>query len=69
MVPPVITLAGMINSLEIVNKKIDSIKAVVSGAGSAGYGIFKILEKAGCKDIVVTDSKGAIYEGRIESKR
>ena len=64
----VITLAALINSLEIVNKKIDSIKAVVSGAGSAGYGIFKILEKAGCKDIVVTDSKGAIYEGRIDLK-
>jgi malate dehydrogenase (oxaloacetate-decarboxylating) len=37
---------------------------VVSGAGSAGYGIFNILKEAGCKDIVVTDSKGAIYEGR-----
>jgi malate dehydrogenase (oxaloacetate-decarboxylating) len=37
---------------------------IISGAGSAGYGIFKILEEAGCKDIVVTDSKGAIYEGR-----
>jgi malate dehydrogenase (oxaloacetate-decarboxylating) len=64
----VITLAALINSLKIVNKKIDSIKAVVSGAGSAGYGIFKILEKAGCKDIVVTDSKGAIYEGRKDLK-
>jgi malate dehydrogenase (oxaloacetate-decarboxylating) len=64
----VITLAALINSLKIVNKKIDSIKVVVSGAGSAGYGIFKILEKAGCKDIIVTDSKGAIYEGRIDLK-
>jgi malate dehydrogenase (oxaloacetate-decarboxylating) len=65
----VITLAALINSLKIVNKKIDSIKAVVSGAGSAGYGIFKILEKAGCKDIVVTDSKGVIYEGRKDNDR
>jgi malate dehydrogenase (oxaloacetate-decarboxylating) len=64
----VITLAALINSLEIVNKKINSIRTVVSGAGSAGYGIFKILEKAGCKDIVITDSKGAIYEGRIDLK-
>jgi malate dehydrogenase (oxaloacetate-decarboxylating) len=64
----VITLAALINSLKIVNKKIDSIKAVVSGAGSAGYGIFKILEKAECKDIVVTDSKGALYEGRKDLK-
>jgi malate dehydrogenase (oxaloacetate-decarboxylating) len=64
----VITLAALTNSLKLLSKKIDSIKVVVSGAGSAGYGIFKILEKAGCKDIIVTDSKGAIYEGRIDLK-
>lgn len=62
----VITLAALINSLKLLNRKIDSIKIVVSGAGSAGYGIFQILQKAGCKDIVVTDSKGALYEGRID---
>jgi malate dehydrogenase (oxaloacetate-decarboxylating) len=60
----VITLAALINSLKIVDKKIDNIKVIISGAGSAGYGIFKILKEAGCKDIIVTDSKGAIYEGR-----
>lgn len=60
----VITLAALINSLRLIHKRFDNIKVVVSGAGSAGYGIFKILEEAGCKYIVVTDSKGAIYEGR-----
>jgi malate dehydrogenase (oxaloacetate-decarboxylating) len=60
----VITLAAVINSLKIVNKKIDNIKVIVAGAGSAGYGIFKILKEAGCRDIIVTDRKGAIYEGR-----
>jgi malate dehydrogenase (oxaloacetate-decarboxylating) len=60
----VITLAALINSLKIIDKKLDNIKVVISGAGSAGYGIFKILKEAGCKDIVVIDSKGAIYEGR-----
>ena len=51
-----------------MNKTIDSIKIVISGAGSAGYGIFKILKKAGCKDIIVIDSKGAIYDGREDLK-
>jgi len=60
----VITLAALINALKIIDKKIDSIKVVISGAGSAGYGIFKILKEAGCRDIIVTDSNGAIYEGR-----
>jgi malate dehydrogenase (oxaloacetate-decarboxylating) len=60
----VIALAALINSLKIAGKKIDDIKVIIAGAGSAGYGIFKILKEAGCKDIVVTDSKGAIHEGR-----
>jgi malate dehydrogenase (oxaloacetate-decarboxylating) len=60
----VITLAALINSLRLINRKFDDVRVIISGAGSAGYGIFKILREAGCKDIVVTDSKGAIYEGR-----
>jgi malate dehydrogenase (oxaloacetate-decarboxylating) len=64
----VITLAALINSLKLLNKKIDRTKVVIAGAGSAGFGIFKILEKAGCKDIVVNDSRGAIYEGRKDLK-
>jgi malate dehydrogenase (oxaloacetate-decarboxylating) len=56
----VITLAALKNALRIVGKKLDSIKLVVAGAGSAGYGIVKILREAGCQDIVVTDSKGAL---------
>ena len=60
----VITLAALINSLRLINRKLEDVRVIISGAGSAGYGIFKILQEAGCKDIVVTDSKGAIYEGR-----
>lgn len=60
----VIALAALINSLKLVNKKLDSIRVVVAGAGSAGYGIFKILHEAGCRDIIVTDSKGAISVDR-----
>jgi malate dehydrogenase (oxaloacetate-decarboxylating) len=60
----VITLAALINSIRIIDKKLDNIKVIIAGAGSAGYGIFKILKEAGCKDIVITDSKGAIYEAR-----
>jgi malate dehydrogenase (oxaloacetate-decarboxylating) len=61
----VITLAALINSLRIVGKKLEAIKLVIAGAGSAGYGIVKILYEAGCRDIVVTDSKGALSIGRV----
>lgn len=62
----VIALAALVNALDLVGKKIDKIKAVIAGAGSAGYGIYRILERAGCRDITVADSKGAIYEGRAD---
>jgi len=62
----VIALAALMNSLKLVKKELADTFAVIAGAGSAGYGIFKILHKAGCKNIVVADSRGAIYNGRDE---
>jgi malate dehydrogenase (oxaloacetate-decarboxylating) len=64
----IIALAGLLNALKLLQKKIESIQVVIAGAGSAGYGIFRILQAAGCKNIVVTDSVGAIYENRIKGK-
>ena len=63
----IITLAALINSLRIVGKKLDAIKLVIAGAGSAGYGIVKILYEAGCRDIVVTDSKGSLSIDRVNN--
>ena len=63
----VVTLAALLNSLKLVNKQLQSIKIVVAGAGSAGYGITKLLIAAGCKNIIVTDSDGAIYKGRTKN--
>ena len=60
----IIALAGLLNALRLLQKRIDDIRVVIAGAGSAGYGIFRILKEAGCKNIVVTDSVGAIYENR-----
>jgi malate dehydrogenase (oxaloacetate-decarboxylating) len=56
----VVTLAALLNSLKLVKKQISSIKLVVAGAGSAGYGITNLLRFAGCKNIIVVDSAGAI---------
>lgn len=62
----VIALAAVVNALRLVGKRLDAIKMVIAGAGSAGYGIFKILHQAGCRNIIVSDSKGAIYQGRSD---
>ena len=63
----VITLAGLINALKIVDKKIDEIKVVVSGAGAAAISITKLLMSAGVKNAILCDRKGAIYNGRTEN--
>jgi len=55
----------LINALRLFHKRINNISVVIDGAGSAGYGIFRILMEAGCKNIVVTDSFGTIYENRV----
>lgn len=63
----VVALAALLNSLKLVKKQLGSIKLVVAGAGSAGYGITKLFVAAGCKNIIVTDSDGIIYKGRKEN--
>ncbi|MDH3277521.1 MAG: NAD-dependent malic enzyme [Nitrosopumilus sp.] len=60
----VVVLAALLNSLTLVGKKISEIKVVIAGAGSAGYCIAKLLNFSGCKNIIVIDSKGAIYKQR-----
>ena len=60
----VITLAGLLNALKVVGKKKEDVKIVTSGAGAAAIAIVKLLLSAGFENVVMTDRKGAIYEGR-----
>ena len=60
----VITLAGLMNALKVVGKKLEDVKIITSGAGAAGIAIIKLLMAMGLKNVIMTDRKGAIYEGR-----
>ncbi|WP_041809122.1 NAD(P)-dependent malic enzyme [Evansella cellulosilytica] len=60
----IVTAAGLLNALKLTNKSLQEIKVVVNGAGAAGIAIIKLLKSMGCKDFILCDSKGAIYEGR-----
>lgn len=60
----VVTLAGIINALKIVNKKLEELSVVVNGSGAAGIAITKLLLKMGLRNVVLCDRSGAIYEGR-----
>ncbi|MBO5490897.1 MAG: NAD-dependent malic enzyme, partial [Desulfovibrio sp.] len=60
----VVTMAGLLNALKVVGKKLEDIKVVTSGAGAAGTAIIKLLMAVGLKNVIMCDSRGPIYEGR-----
>ena len=59
----IVVLAAVINSLKIVGKELAKVRICISGAGAAGSAICRLLLAAGAEDIVVTCSKGVIYNG------
>lgn len=56
----VVVFAGLKNALRLVGKKEEDVSVVISGAGSAGTAIAKLLLQAGIKDLVLCDKEGAI---------
>ncbi|SEM37732.1 malate dehydrogenase (oxaloacetate-decarboxylating) [Mesobacillus persicus] len=62
----IVTVAGLVNALKITGKKMNEIKVVANGAGAAGIAIIKLLYSYGVRDIIMCDTKGAIYEGRTQ---
>ncbi|NLM76215.1 MAG: NAD-dependent malic enzyme [Clostridiaceae bacterium] len=62
----VVTLAGLVNALKVVNKKKEDVKIVTNGAGAAAIAITKLLLSDGFTDITLCDKSGSIYEGRKE---
>ena len=60
----VVTLAALINAMKLINISKENIKIVINGAGAAGVATTKLFIQYGIKNIIVCDSKGAIYKGR-----
>ncbi|NLB43592.1 MAG: NAD-dependent malic enzyme [Clostridiaceae bacterium] len=65
----VVTLAGLINALRVVGKKLEDVRVVVNGAGAAATSIVKLLMASGLKQVILCDRSGAIYEGRANLNR
>ena len=59
----VVTLAGLVNALKVVNKKKEDVKIVTNGAGAAAIAITKLLLSDGFTDITLCDKSGSIYGG------
>lgn len=62
----IVVLAGIINSLKIIEKDISECRIVFNGAGAAGIATAEMLIDYGAKDVVLCDTKGAIFSGRKE---
>ena len=63
----VVVLAALLNALHIVNKKVEDIKIVFSGAGAAAIAVCKLILAVGAKNIIMFDIDGAIYKGRVQN--
>lgn len=61
-----VTVAGLINALKIVNKKIEEVKVTVVGSGASGIAIARLLMKAGVnpENMLSVDSKGILSKDR-----
>jgi len=60
----IVTLAGLVNALKIVKKKMNDLKVVINGAGASGIAISRLLYSYGVTNMIICDTKGAIYAGR-----
>ncbi|MDO8522543.1 MAG: NADP-dependent malic enzyme [bacterium] len=62
----IVVLAGLLNSLKVVGKRLANVRIVISGAGAAGTAVAKIAHAAGAKNIIMLDRKGIIDATRSE---
>ncbi|ADI26961.1 NADP-dependent malic enzyme [Geobacillus sp. C56-T3] len=60
----IVVAAGLTNALKVVGKQLADCRVVINGAGAAGVAIAKLLLSIGVGELIVCDTKGAIYEGR-----
>lgn len=60
----IVTASALLNALKVTEKKLEEVKVVVNGAGSAGIAIIKFLLNMGVQDAILCDTKGVISEGR-----
>jgi malate dehydrogenase (oxaloacetate-decarboxylating) len=62
----IVVLSALINATKVVSKDLSKIKVVISGAGAAGIAVADLLLNSGVPEVLVCDSKGAVYPGRQE---
>lgn len=59
----VIVLAGLLNALKVVGKRMEDVRIVTAGAGAAGISVVRLLMSVGFRNITMCDRQGALYVG------
>lgn len=62
----IVALAGVLNAAKLVGKDLKDMVVVINGSGASGTACAKIILATGCKDLLLLDTKGIIFEGRKE---
>ena len=62
----IVVTAALHNAAKLVNRKLNDLQVVISGAGAAGVAVTKMLLAAGVADVVVCDSRGVVHTGRAD---
>ena len=60
----IVVLAALVNALRVVDKPLQDVRIVMSGAGAAGHAILDLLLLAGATDVVVGDVHGIVHADR-----
>src|SRR5512133_723004 len=60
----VVVLAALLNALRVVDKRIEDIRVVITGAGAAGAAVARTLLAAGVGDVLCADRRGLLCPGR-----
>jgi malate dehydrogenase (oxaloacetate-decarboxylating) len=62
----VVVLAAAINALKLTGRRFEEARVVINGAGASGITVGRILLSMGVRDLILCDTRGAIFEGRSE---
>ncbi|HET7760958.1 MAG TPA: NAD-dependent malic enzyme [Phycicoccus sp.] len=62
----IVALAALRNALRVVDKRLEDVRLVMSGAGAAGTAILRLLLHAGARHVVVADVDGVVHRGRAD---
>jgi malate dehydrogenase (oxaloacetate-decarboxylating)(NADP+) len=62
----IIAAAALLNALHLTNRKVDEVRMVINGAGSAGIACAELIKAMGVphENVLLCDTRGVIYQGR-----